>query len=164
MAKRKTKRKKRLSFAIISGSIFIVILLSLFFYKSRTKKTYIPGEKIEGLTSDLARDLPENYPKVTFSDVTKEAGIKFNHFIGERTIQLPEDMGSGGAWGDYDNDGWQDFFVSNFSGSVDLSDEELQNSTSHSQLYHNNHDGTFSEVSAKAGVDLRAWANACAWG
>lgn len=164
MAKRKTKRKKRLYLAIISGSIFIGMLLVFFIYKSNKKKTYIPGEKIEGLTSDLARDLPENYPKVTFSDVTKEAGIEFNHFSGERTTQLPEDMGSGIAWGDYDNDGWQDFFISNFSGPLDLSEEELQNSTAHSQLYHNNHDGTFTEVSAMAGVDLRAWANACAWG
>ena len=164
MAKRKTKRKKRLIFAIISGSFFIGLLVGFFIYKSNKKQTYIPGEKIEGLTSDLARDLPENYPKVTFLDVTKEAGIEFNHYSGERTIQLPEDMGSGVAWGDYDNDGWQDFFIANFSGSVDLSDEELQNSKAHSQLFHNNQDGTFTEISNLAGVDLRAWANACAWG
>ncbi|MCK5367665.1 MAG: VCBS repeat-containing protein, partial [Cyclobacteriaceae bacterium] len=137
MAKRKTKRKKRLSFAIISSSIFIVILLSLFFYKSRTKKTYIPGEKIEGLTSDLARDLPENYPKVTFSDVTKEAGIKFNHFIGERTIQLPEDMGSGGAWGDYDNDGDLDIAVANNGENVNEQCDIYQNTN-----------GVFSNINA----------------
>ena len=39
-----------------------------------------------------------------------------------------------------DNDGWQDFFIANFSGSVDLTDEELQNSKAHSQLFHNNQD------------------------
>lgn len=164
MAKRKTKRKRRLTLAIISGSIFIVILLSLFLYKSGTKKTYIPGEKIEGLTSELARELPEEYQKVNFSDVTNESGILFNHFMSERSIQLPEDMGSGVAWGDYNNDGWQDFFITNFSGSLDYSTEELQNSMAHSQLYRNNQDGTFTEVSAQSGVDLRAWANACAWG
>ena len=164
MAIRKTKRKKRLFIAIISGIVFIGFLLVIFIYKSDKKKTYIPGEKIEGLTSELARNIPENYPKVTFSDVTKTAGIEFKHYASERTIQLPEDMGSGAAWGDYDNDGWQDIFISNFSGPIDLSDEELQNSTANSQQYHNNHDGTFTEVSNMAGLNLKAWANACAWG
>ncbi len=164
MVKRKTKRKKRLTFAIISGSIFVVLILVFFFYKSGKKQSYTPGEKIEGLTSELSRNLPEGYPEVTFQDVTKEAGIDFQHYSGERTIQLPEDMGSGLAWGDYDNDGWQDFFIANFSGSMDLSDEELRSSPAHSQLYHNNQDGTFTEVSASAGLDLRARANACAWG
>jgi hypothetical protein len=164
MAKRTTKRKRRLTFTIISGTVFIGILVGFFIFKSGTKKTYVPGEEIEGLTSDLTRDLPSNYPKITFTDVTIESGIHFNHYSGERTIQLPEDMGSGAAWGDYDNDGWEDIFLANFSGSLDLSEEELQNSTTYSQLYHNNQDGTFTEVSALAGVDLRAWANACAWG
>jgi hypothetical protein len=164
MAKRTTKRKRRLTFTIISGTVFIGILVGFFIFKSGTKKTYVPGEEIEGLTSDLTRDLPSNYPKITFTDVTIESGIQFNHYSGERTIQLPEDMGSGAAWGDYDNDGWEDIFLANFSGSLDLSEEELQNSTTYSQLYHNNQDGTFTEVSALAGVDLRAWANACAWG
>ena len=164
MAKRTTKRQRRLTVAIISGSIFIGVLIILLIYNSDSKKKYVPGEKIEGLTSDLARDLPDGYPKITFSDVTKEAGIEFNHFSGERSIQLPEDMGSGAAWGDYNNDGWQDIFIANFSGPVNLSDEELQNSSAHSKLYKNNQDGTFTDVSAHAGVDLKAWANACAWG
>lgn len=164
MAKRTTKRRKRLAFTIISGTVFIGILVGFFIYKSSTKETYTPGEKIEGLTSDLTRNLPENYPKVTFSDITVESGIRFKHFVGERTIQLPEDMGSGAAWGDYDNDGWEDLYLSNFSGSMDLAEEALQNSAAHSQLYHNNQDGTFTEVSVQAGVNLRALANACAWG
>ncbi len=164
MARRRTKRKKRLTTAIISGSIFIGVLIAFFIYKASTKQTYTPGEEIQGLNSELSRNLPEGYPQITLKDVTIKAGIEFNHFAGERTIQLPEDMGSGVAWGDYDNDGWQDFFVTNFSGSIDLSKEDLAQSPAHSQLYHNNQDGTFSEVSTVAGVDLRAWANACAWG
>ena len=164
MAKRKTKRKRRLTVAIILGGIFISVLIILVIYNSSSKKKYVPGEKIEGLTSDLTRELPDGYPKITFKDVTKEAGIEFNHFSGERSIQLPEDMGSGAAWGDYNNDGWQDIFIANFSGPVNLSDEELQNSSAHSKLYKNNQDGTFTDVSAHAGVDLKAWANACAWG
>ncbi len=164
MSKKVSKRKRRLTIAIISGFVFIIILFVIFFYKANTKKTYIPGEEIEGLTSELARDIPGDYPRVTFSDVTAEAGIHFDHFMGVRTTQLPEDMGSGLAWGDYDNDGWQDLFIANFSGPVDMKEEELKASDAHSQLYRNNRDGTFTEVSARAGLDLRAWANACAWG
>ncbi len=164
MAKKVSKRKRRLKIAILSGSVFIIILFVLFFFKTGTKQAYVPGEEIEGLTSELARDIPENHPKVIFSDVTAEAGIRFDHFEGIRTTQLPEDMGSGLAWGDYDNDGWQDLFIANFSGPVNLKAEDLKNSSAYSQLYHNNRDGTFTEVSSQAGLDLRAWANACAWG
>lgn len=164
MAKRTTKRKRRLTTAIIIGFIFIGTLIAWGFYKINSKENYVPGGEIEGVTSDLSRDLPEGYPKASFHDATLEAEIHFNHFSGQRTIQLPEDMGSGVAWGDYDNDGWQDVFIANFSGSIDLSTDELLKSKSHSSLYHNNQDGTFTEMSSKAGVNLKAWANACAWG
>lgn len=164
MAKRTTKRRRRLTIAIISGSIFILFLLAFFWYKSQQKQTYIPGEEIEGLTNDLERDLPEGYPKITFTDVSHEAGINFNHFQGERSIQLPEDMGSGAAWGDFNNDGWQDVFIANFSGPVNDTGEIDSQNSALSQLYRNNQDGTFTEMSMEAGLDLTAWANACAWG
>jgi hypothetical protein len=54
------------------------------------------------------RALPADLPRVVFTDVTKQAGIDFVHSSGARTHQLPEDMGSGAAWGDYDNDGCPD--------------------------------------------------------
>ena len=74
-------------------------------------ETYEPGEDSEGITSELSRKLPENYPRITFTDVTREAGIAFQHFSGKRSSQLPEDMGSGAAWGDYDGDGLPDLYV-----------------------------------------------------
>jgi hypothetical protein len=73
-------------------------------------------------------------------------------------------MGSGIAWGDFNNDGWQDVFLVNFSGSIDLTQEEISNSKAYSRLYVNNQDGTFTDVSEKSGLDLRTWANAAAWG
>ena len=164
MVKRTTKRKKRLIIAIITSGIFIIALFAIIIYNSSKKQVYVPGEAIEGLTKDLDRELPEGYPEITFNDVTAESGIDFNHFEGERTIQLPEDMGSGAAWGDYDNDGWQDMFLSNFCGPINDIKEIKGNNSTHCHLYHNNQDGTFTEVSEKAGLDLRAWANACAWG
>ncbi len=146
----------------VSGSVFVILLIIIFWHKTHSREIYVPGEQVEGLTEDLSRSLPADHPTVTFTDVTEQAGIHFHHFHGTRTSQLPEDMGSGVAWGDYDNDGWQDLFLVNFAGP--LSDSgKLENSPAYCQLYHNNHDGTFSEVSAQAGVAIRDFANAAAW-
>jgi hypothetical protein len=124
---------------------------------------YQPGEDREGITSDLARDLPANYPRVTFTDVTAQSGINFRHFSGTRSSQLPEDMGSGAAWADYDNDGWVDLIVANEVGPLTLSEAERRRSGARARLYHNDH-GTFTDVTDKAGIDFRGWGMGVAWG
>ena len=68
----------------------------------------------------------------TFTDVSAKSGLNFCGW------------GYGVAIGDFDNDGWEDVYITGFHGSA---------------LYHNNHDGTFTDVTAKAGV-----ANADRWG
>ncbi|MGC1645681.1 MAG: CRTAC1 family protein [Candidatus Sulfotelmatobacter sp.] len=68
----------------------------------------------------------------TFTDVSAKSGLNFCGW------------GYGVAIGDFDNDGWEDVYITGFHGSA---------------LYHNNHDGTFTNVTAKAGV-----ANADRWG
>ena len=54
-------------------------------------------------------------------------------------------MGIGAVVGDFDNDGWPDIYVTNFGKN---------------RLYHNNHDGTFTDVAEKAGVTLGDWTRA----
>lgn len=159
-----TLRKRRIAITLALGLFILSALFFTFRILLPSKQEYLPGEGVEGLTSELARSFPGDYPKVTFTDVSKQAGINFRHFNGKRSTQLPEDMGSGAAWGDYDNDGWLDLFVANEAGPLTMDEEEFQNSPAHCALYHNNADGTFSEVSAMAGVDLRAIAMAAAWG
>ncbi len=159
MAEKITKRKKKLRLTIILFSIFIVVLSLLIWIFNSNKNTYKPGEEIEGLTSDLARNLPKDYPKITFSDATKEANISFDHFIEKRTTQLPEDMGSGVAWGDYDNDGWQDLLIVNFSGSID----KEPTATIGSKLYHNEQNGTFRDVTKESGLSFNSFGNAAVW-
>jgi len=127
------------------------------------QQSYRPGEDPEGITTDLARDLPENYPRVTFTDVTQRTGIEFQHFSGKRSSQLPEDMGSGAAWGDYDNDGWVDLVVANEVGPLTMSEAERHRSPARARLYHNDH-GTFSEVTDKTGIDFHGWGMGVAWG
>ncbi|NIM50575.1 MAG: hypothetical protein GTN62_09640 [Gemmatimonadales bacterium] len=158
------RRKRLLVITAGTGLIFAAAALFVVWLVLRPAPTYLPGEAIEGLTSDLARDLPSDYPRVTFVDASQEAGIQFRHFSGRRSTQLPEDMGSGAAWGDYDNDGWLDLYVVNESGPLTLSQDQLERSPAHNTLYHNNGDGTFTDVSVAAGVDFRGIGMAATWG
>jgi tetratricopeptide (TPR) repeat protein len=127
------------------------------------EQSYQPGEDREGITSELARGLPENYPRVIFTDVTRSSGIEYLHFSGKRSSQLPEDMGSGAAWGDYDNDGWMDLMVANEVGPLTMTEDARRKSSARARLYHNDH-GTFSDVTDKAGIDFRGWGMGVAWG
>jgi len=84
----------------------------------------------------LFRNLLTETGKLQFVDVTEHAGV--GH-IG---------YGMGVAVGDYDNDGYQDLYVTNFG---------------HNVLYHNNGDGTFTDVTREAGVDDPRWSSSAAW-
>ena len=143
--------------------IFVAVVSIIIWFVSKPEPIYRPGEKIAGLTDELSRSIPDDYPKVLFADVSKKAGIIYRHFSGRRSSQLPEDMGSGAAWGDYDNDGWLDLYVANEAGPLTFTDKEIRESPAHNVLYHNNGDGTFEEVSELAGVDFRGWAMAPTW-
>ena len=86
---------------------------------------------------------------VTFEDVTQKSGITWVHNNAQSAARhLPETIGPGCAFFDYDNDGWVDIFFVN-SGSSDFftPDKPLRNA-----LYRNNHDGTFTDVTVKAGL------------
>ncbi|MFN0121278.1 MAG: CRTAC1 family protein [Blastocatellia bacterium] len=93
--------------------------------------------------------LPAQFAPVSFSDVTAKAGIRFRHNNGAYGKKyLPETTGSGCAFIDYDNDGWQDILLVN---SMDFADAPKKRRSTMA-LYHNNQDGTFSDVTAKAGL------------
>src|SRR6202795_965223 len=90
---------------------------------------------------------------VTFRDVTQQAGIRFVHNNGAFGKKfLPETIGSGVAFIDYDNDGWPDIFLVN---GMDWPGLVQKHTTP--KLYHNNHDGTFTDVSHKAGLDVEMY-------
>ncbi|MGB6265560.1 MAG: CRTAC1 family protein [Candidatus Acidiferrales bacterium] len=87
---------------------------------------------------------------VRFEDVTRAAGIHFVHNNGAFGKKwLPETMGPGVAFLDYDNDGWQDVLIVN---GMDFPGHGQRRTTM--ALYHNNHDGTFTDVTHKAGLDV----------
>lgn len=93
---------------------------------------------------------PSNGSTITFRDVTELAGIHFVHNNGAYGRKyLPETMGPGVAFIDYDNDGWPDIFIVN---GTNWPGQPSKHSTP--KLYHNNHDGTFTDVTHKAGLDI----------
>ena len=109
-------------------------------------------------------DLPPDYPHLQFTDVAKQTGINLQHFQGGvRSIQLPEDMGSGAAWGDYDGDGYPDLYVVDVAGPLTYTPEQMAHAPGGNRLYHNNHDGTFTDVTKKAGVGFKGIGMAAAW-
>ncbi len=97
---------------------------------------------------------------ITFTDVTQQAGIHFKHNSGAFGAKLlPETMGSGVCVIDYDNDGWPDIF---FVNSMDWPGHA--NEKSYPALYHNNRDGTFTDVTRQAGLDVEMYGMGCAVG
>ncbi len=159
-----SRRRRRLGVTAGAALAFAAGAGLLVWKVTRPAQAYRPGEAIEGLTAELARSLPPDYPRVTYRDVTAEAGIRFTHFGGTRSSQIVEDMGSGAAWGDYDNDGWEDLFVVNASGPVTWPEARHRASPARSTLYRNNGDGTFTDVTERAGIDHRRIGMAAAWG
>lgn len=108
---------------------------------------------------DPGKKLPAGAPAPLFTDVTKEAGFaSFRQFAGARTSQLPEDMGSGVVWDDFDNDGLEDVFVVSGGGPLNAPEAQLAPSL----LYKNLGNGRFERV--KGFPDLRIHGMAAAWG
>jgi hypothetical protein len=96
---------------------------------------------------------------IQFTNVTAAAGIKFVHFKGNKGISINrEEFGPGVCVADFDGDGWQDIY---FVNGRDLYNRGISVSNA---LYHNNGDGTFTDVTEKAGVPGTGYGLGCVWG
>jgi len=118
----------------------------------------VPGVLASALLGAKARAVepaPTELPPFSrFVDVTEAAGLTKVMVYGEgtRATYLTEIMGGGCAFFDYDNDGWMDIFI--------LGGRRLEGPVpgASNRLYHNNRDGTFSDVTEKAGLLDDGWA------
>lgn len=99
---------------------------------------FVNGDVLPGFQSakPLSNALYKNNRDGTFTDVTDKAGVRGHGY------------GMGVVAGDYNNDGLQDLFVTNFGSSI---------------LYRNNGDGTFTDVTAAAGLNNRGWGTSAAF-
>jgi hypothetical protein len=116
----------------------------------------VSGVVTAGSAQKLAEKPEKPHPPSTihFTDITDAAGIKFQHTVSPEKKYLIESMAGGVLLLDYDGDGWLDIYFTN-APTVDMA---LHGQKAKSALYHNNHDGTFTDVTDKAGVGYPCWA------
>ena len=96
-----------------------------------------------------------------FVDATQDAGILFQHSIGSRSSLLPEDMGSGAGFADFDNDGDLDLYVVNIPGSLRDISTQIKKNLPTNVLYQNNGDGTFTDITDSANVGDTGYGMGC---
>lgn len=114
-------------------------------------RTLVCGAAAVAAVVAAAASLPQSAP-VVMTDVTAQAGIKFTHNSGRAGKKyLPETLGSGGAFIDYDNDGYPDIIL------VNSKDWTPRGRKSLHALYHNNKNGTFTNVTAGSGLDVEMY-------
>jgi len=109
---------------------------------------------VEASPSPLASPTPPRPSgAIEFTDVSAQAGIHFKHNSGAFGKKyLPETIGAGCAFIDYDNDGWQDILLVN-----SMNWPEQKGAKSFLALYHNNKDGTFTNVTGQAGLAIEMY-------
>ncbi len=126
-------------------------------WKLLSRRRFVQTLSMAGIGGALGRTgrfapsvFPNPTPSPDFEEISASAsGISWVHVNGRSPMaHLPETVGAGCAFLDYDNDGWMDIYLVN-SGRCDFYEpaQPLRNA-----LYHNNRDGTFTDVTQKAGV------------
>jgi enediyne biosynthesis protein E4 len=142
-----------LSMAITTKSVWILWGTAQTAPKQAAPANKTPAAKsVRSAPTAGTKTAPTNPP--LFIDVTQAAGIDFHLNCGSREkLYIVETQCGGAAALDYDNDGWMDILLVDGS-----SIEDYKAGKCHSpKLYHNNHDGTFSDVSAKSGLNFCGW-------
>jgi len=112
-----------------------------------------PHLAVNRLGQSTSGSLP-GAPLPQLVDITASTGISFDHLSSPEQKYIVESMSGGVALIDYDRDGWPDIYFTNAQ-SVEM---VLAGKKARSALYHNNHDGTFTDVTDKAGVGYPCWA------
>ncbi|MDT7811822.1 MAG: enediyne biosynthesis protein, partial [Acidobacteriaceae bacterium] len=110
-----------------------------------------------GRAQHPANQQPSSVPNAQITqlvDITRSTKIQFNHLSSPAKKYIVESMSGGVALIDYDRDGWPDIYFTNAPG-IDMA---LAGRKARSALFHNNHDGTFTDVTDKAGVANPCWA------
>lgn len=132
------------------------------------KKFAVKIFKIQALVFALAlvnqaQNVAENSFAISLTNVAKQAGINFKTIYGDekKNRYLLETTGTGAAFIDYDNDGWQDIFFVNGT-RLDALPKDVEMPTN--RLFRNKGNGNFEDVTAKAGLTRTNWGQAATIG
>jgi len=112
----------------------------------------------------VGRTVPTRAELPVFTDVTQEAGIHAKHSFGDYDLNnIVEGTGSGCMFFDYDGDGWLDIYLTNGCWLKEVNDNRGRSLRGKlaNHLYHNNGDGTFSDVTDRAGVGHAGYGTGC---
>jgi hypothetical protein len=143
-----------------------VVLIGVVLAASRSKRLVIPaaGADVEGLTNILSKQVAEkDRVPLEFEDVTASSGIKFRHFPANRSSLIAEDMGSGVAWGDYDDDGLVDLLIVNCAAYI-AGGTDSDRDAAGARLYRNLGGGQFDDATVAAGINFVGHGMGAAWG
>ena len=114
----------------------------------QSSSTPAPAPQAGNQAPSLTTQIPQ------LVDITRSTKIQFDHLSSPAKKYIVESMSGGVALIDYDRDGWPDIYFTNAPG-IDMA---LAGRKARSALFHNNHDGTFTDVTEKAGVGYPCWA------
>jgi hypothetical protein len=145
-------RSKTRAVFLKSCAVLAVCLHTAAIAQMGTPTPLPPKEREKAAAEREANGPLPNYPKLV--DITASTGIHFQHLSSPEAKFIAESMSGGVALIDYDQDGWPDIYFTNAQ-SVEMA---LHGVKARSALYHNNHDGTFTDVTDKAGVGYPCWA------
>lgn len=127
-------------------------------------KKYLALSVLSAILLFILTDASSQVKKITFTDVTRKAGIDFRYTFGDNSyVNILESSGSGITVFDYNNDHLMDLFIMNGTYIEGVSDPDGKvNANSSNKLYRNNGDGTFTDVTRKAGLGGSHWSMAAA--
>src|SRR5207245_6076014 len=149
----KSKPKRRKSIFAIMGTGLALCLGTAGAYVGCSGAPSGRSSEISVALDDPAedqQDLPDE-ARVSFRDLAKAAGINFLHSNSpSEKHYVPEIMGGGAAWIDYDRDGYMDLVLVQ-GGKFPVPANEKRTGPS-TRLYHNNGDGTFTDVTERSGI------------
>lgn len=139
-----------------SLGIFIVVgtIVGLSVYLLTRTPPSPPVVESELASVEIREFVPMEIPNIPFTDITEQAGIRFQHENGAAGRKLlPETMGGGCAFLDYDNDGDQDLLFVN-SQAWPWNRQESARAAATAALYRNDGTGKFDDVTAGSGLDV----------
>lgn len=125
-ALRASRRRRRALSALFGLVVLACVGAAVWILLRSGEEEYAPGAAVEGITRTLDNTVETGPGQIRFSDVTAAAGLgEARSFAGTRTSQLPEDMGGGVAWADFDNDGDDDLLFVSAGGPLDAEQRRL---------------------------------------